>query len=93
MFEIISAFLYLYLVITKFIQQYPPLGSSTVGSRDVEGWDTNTTVVYKEELKGKITGKRDSKTPNGQRGENFRINAAEPERRRKSKKKKRKKRR
>jgi hypothetical protein len=44
-----------------------------------------------EELKGKITGKRDSKTPNGQRkGGNFRINAAEPERRRKSKKEEKK---
>jgi hypothetical protein len=61
---------------------------STVGT-----WKGGTQIKQwsKDELKGKITGKRDSKTPNGQRkGEYFRINAAEPERRRKSKKKEKK---
>ncbi len=88
MFGTISAFLYSYLVITKFVHQYPPLGSSTFGT-----WKGGTQIQQwsKEELKGKITGKRDTKTANGQRkGENFRINAAAPERRRKSKKEEKK---
>jgi hypothetical protein len=86
MFGIISAFIY--LVITKFVHQYPPLCSSTVGT-----WKGGTQIQQwsKEELRGKITGKRYSKTPNGQRkGENFRINAAAPERRRKSQKEEKK---
>jgi hypothetical protein len=88
MLGIISAFLYLYLVITEFVHQYPPLGSSTVGT-----WKAGTQIQQwsKEELKGKITGERDSKTPDGQRkGGNFRINAAEPERRGKSQKEEKK---